>query len=326
MSLKACKECGGQVRVDGSLCPHYEKNKPTMGMNRWVAALVLFGVALLGGLFSTTSSRGSAHYDSSVSARAHVPSDSRRGALSGAKRDLLAAKGGFGAVNASPAAESIASRGPEPVASDGYLNTSALTTHTSSAFNSTGATTLVAFVGTHTVWLSRTVAISGFTDSVGNTWTLLAGPAAFNGARFPLLGAVYYCNSPAMSVSHSVTVTLSNPAPLVVQTYAVSGTDGTSRPLVSAIADPGAGNISTSVASTSISVPAHTLLLSWVKTEGGAAATPGAGWYRDSSVTSHLTPAHVSNVAATSYASSFTLSSANGWQTAIVGLTPRPLN
>ncbi len=320
MSLKACSECGGQVGADARFCPHCKRNKPAKRMSgRFAAVLVFFGIALLGALFS----RGSAHSDYPVPATAPAPPEPKRVAPSEVKRDLSGAQEGFDTVSASLATEPIViNKGPEPIASESYRNSSALITHTSSAFSSTGATTLVGFVGTHNAWLSLEVAISGFTDSVGNRWTPLAGPAVFIGANSPMLGAVYYCNSPATSASHTITVTLSNPAPLVVQVYAVSGTDGTSRPLVSAIADPGDGNTSTSAASTSISVPEHTLLLSWVKTENGAAATPGAGWYRDSSVTRYLAPAHKSNAAAASYASSFTLSSANGWQTAIVGLTP----
>jgi hypothetical protein len=276
---------------------------------RWAAILAIFGMALLGGLLSPRFSRAAGRFLNVVPAPAPVPArlHPKRVALSDVKIDRAWALGGLG---------------PEPVASYGYLNRTPLKAHTSSAIDTTGATTLVAFVGSHQTWLSRTVAIRGITDSLGNTWTLLAGPAEFNGPHFPMMGAVYYCNSPATSLKHTVTVRLSNPSPVVVQVYAVSGTDGTSPPLVSGITDPGVGNISAGVASTAISVPAHTLLLSWVKTEDGAVATPGDGWYGDASLTSHLTPAHKSNVAATSYASSFTLSSANAWQTAIVGLTP----
>jgi hypothetical protein len=302
MLLRVCAECGGQVGAGVNFCPNCEKSKPAKRtMRRLVAILVFFGVVILGGLFPTTSS--SAHAGNPVPA----PLDIKQVALSEVTLDRSWVKG---------------SLGPQPLASEGYMNTSPLTTHTSSGFNSTDATILVAFVATHPLFLSLPVAISGFTDSAGNTWTLLAGPTMFNGANFPLMGAVYYCNSPVTSVSHTVTVTLSNPASLVLHVYAVTGTDGTSRPIVSAITDPGSGSISTRV--TSIPVPAHTLLLSWVKTENGAAAIPGAGWYRDSSATSYLTPAHKSNVDATSYDSSFTLSPANGWLTAIVGLTPAP--
>jgi hypothetical protein len=279
---------------------------------RWAAIFAIFGMAFLGGLFSPKFSRAAGRFLDVVPTLAHGPArlHPKRVALSDLKDvkiDRSWAQGGLG---------------PEPVASYGYLNRTPLPTHTTSAFNTTGATTLVAFVGSHPTWMSLTVTIRSLTDSVGNTWTLLAGPSEFDGEHFQLLGAVYYCNSPATSVKHKVTVSLSNSSPLVVQVYAVSGTDGTSTPLVSGITDPGVWNASTGIASTAISVPAHTLLLSWAKTESGAVATPGDGWYGDVSLTSHLTPAHKSNVAATSYASSFTLSSASAWQTAIVGLAP----
>ena len=64
---------------------------------------------------------------------------------------------------------------------------------------------------------------------------------SFPAARWTLLSAIYYVNSPATSATHTVTVQLSNPAPLVFHVFAVSGSDVTGPPIFSAITDPGAG-------------------------------------------------------------------------------------
>jgi hypothetical protein len=56
------------------------------------------------------------------------------------------------------------------VSSLGYINGTALTTHTSAPFNTTGASTLVAFVSTNTPWLGLPVSISGLSDNLGNNW------------------------------------------------------------------------------------------------------------------------------------------------------------
>ena len=120
---------------------------------------------------------------------------------------------------------------PTIVTSSGYLNGTALTSHTTVPFNSTGATALVAFVSTNTPWNGATVNITGVTDNLGNTWNLLSGPTTWVGSANTLLSAVYYTNAPATSTSDAVTATLSNPAPLVMHVFAVSGSDVTGPPI-----------------------------------------------------------------------------------------------
>ena len=114
---------------------------------------------------------------------------------------------------------------PAVVSSVGYINGSPLTVHTSTAFHSTGASTLVAFVSTNTPWNGLPVSIGSVTDNLGNPWSLLAGPKTFSGSSFTLLSAIYYVNGPATSATHTVTVQLSNPAPLVFHVFALSGSE-----------------------------------------------------------------------------------------------------
>jgi len=211
---------------------------------------------------------------------------------------------------------------PTETGSTGYDNSTALTTHTTGAFNSVGASTLVMFVGSHSPWNGLPVSISGVSDNAGNNWKLLTGPTLWNGETFPMLGALYYTNLPATSSTHTVTVQLSNPAPLVMHIFAVSGSDTSGPPIFSAITDPGAGAISASVTTAPITVPANTLLLSWAKNETGANATAIDGYALDGASTSFLWAESAMANAEGLYTGNFQYDSAIGWQTVVVGLQP----
>jgi hypothetical protein len=236
--------------------------------------------------------------------------------------DAFTFKVNDGTTDSNVATVRITVQGPAVVSSTGYINGTPLTSHTTSAFNSVTATTLVAFVSTNTPWLGLPVSINGLTDNMGNTWNLLTGPTQWAGSSFTLLSAVYYVNVPATSATHTVTANLSNPAPLVMDVFAVSGADVTRPPVVSAITDPGPGGTSTSVVTAPITVSINSLLLSWAKNETGATATALGGFTLDSSFTSFLWPETQTAPSAGSYTGQFQYSQAIGWQTAIVGLQP----
>ncbi len=227
-----------------------------------------------------------------------------------------------GNTNSNTATVSITVRGLAPVivGSVGYINPTPLTAHTSTAFTSTGTSTLVAFVSSHPVWNSLPVSISGLTDNLGNTWNLLTGPALFSGSTFTLMSAIYYVNGPATSAAHTVTVQLTNPAPLVFHVFAVSGSNVTGPPIFSAITDPGVGGTSANVTTASITVPTNSLLLSWVKNETGATATALNGYTLDTQSTSFLWAESQTPISAGSYTGDFQYDSSIAWQTAIVGL------
>ena len=211
---------------------------------------------------------------------------------------------------------------PVIVSSVGYINGTPLTAHTSTTFNSTNASTLVAFVSTNTPWNGLPVGINGLSDNLGNTWTLLTGPTVFSGSTWTLLSSIYYVNSPATSATHTITVQLSNPAPLVFHVFAVSGSDVTGPPIFSAITDPGPGGTSANVTTAPITVPTNSLLLSWVKNETSATATALNGFTLDNQSTSYLWAESQSPISAGSYTGDFQYNSAIGWQTAIVALKP----
>ncbi len=212
---------------------------------------------------------------------------------------------------------------PAKLASTGYSNGTPETSDTTAAFNSSGATTLVAFVSTNDPWLGLSVSISSVTDNVGNTWNVLTGPTEWTGSSGNTLeSAIYYVNTPFTSATHTVTVNLSNPAPLVVNVFAVSKSDITAPPIFSAITNPGTLATSATVTTASISVLANSLLLSWVKNETAATATADTPYILDSSSTSFLWAETQADVTAGSYAGEFLYSTAIGWQAAIVGLQP----
>src|SRR5215475_4822531 len=58
---------------------------------------------------------------------------------------------------------------PAIVSTVGYINGTPLTTHTSNTFNSSNASTLVAFVSTDTPWNGLPISINGISDNVGNS-------------------------------------------------------------------------------------------------------------------------------------------------------------
>jgi hypothetical protein len=222
------------------------------------------------------------------------------------------------------AVQTFAQAPPVIVNSRGYLNGTPLTAHTSAAFNTVGASTLVAFVSTNTPWNGLPVNFNGVSDTAGNSWSVLTGPTTFAGSQFTLLSAIYYVNGPATSANDTITVNLSNPGPLVFHVFAVSGSDITGQPISSAITDPGAGAVSASVATAPIAVAANSLLLSWVKNETGATATALNGYTLDGQQSkSYLWAESQSPVAAGSYSGQFQYDSPIGWQTAIVALQPQ---
>jgi hypothetical protein len=229
-----------------------------------------------------------------------------------------------GVSNSNTATVSITVHGLAPVINStvGYINGTPLTAHISSTFNSTGASTLVAFVSTHPLWNGLPVSLSGLSDNVGNTWTRLTGPTQFVGSTYTLMSSLYYVNSPATSLSHTVTAQLTNPAPLVLHVFAVSQSDTSGAPIFSPITDPGAGGASATVTSAPVTVPINSLLLGWVKNENSATASTANGYALDSQSTSFLWAESQTPISAGSYTGNFQYDSAIGWQTAIVGIKP----
>ncbi|MFL6436450.1 MAG: Ig-like domain-containing protein, partial [Terriglobales bacterium] len=208
------------------------------------------------------------------------------------------------------------------VSSNGYINGTPLTIHTTGAFSSTGASTLITFVSTNSPWNGLPVSISGVSDNLGNNWQVLTGPVALVGGGFPLLSAIYYVNAPATSAQHTITVTLTNGAPLVVHVFAVSGSDITGPPIYAPITDPGQ-NGTTDVMSQAITAPAGSVLLGWAKNQsGGVSATALSGFTLDAQSTDYLWAESQPVLSSGTYTSHFLFSGGTGWQTSVVAVQP----
>lgn len=209
---------------------------------------------------------------------------------------------------------------PALVSARGYINRTPLTSHVTATFSTVGSTTMVAYVSSHPSWNGRSVSIIGLSDNVGNAWKLLEGPTTWVGSTVPLLSAIYYVNAPVTTDAYTLTVKLTNPAPLVVHVIGVSGSDITMPPQHSAIDSLSVGGRSTDVSSEPITVPDHTLLLAWAKNESTATARVLDGYTLDRESTGFLWGEYKPVFLAGSYASHFQYDSAIGHQTAIVAI------
>jgi len=211
------------------------------------------------------------------------------------------------------------------VSSVGYLNGTAVPSHTTTGFNSVGASTLVAFVSTHPTWPQpggQAVSISSFTDNLGNTWTKLAGPTTWVGSVFTMVSAIYYVNAPITSTNHTLSVVLTNPAPLAMHAFAVSNSLVTAAPTATAFANPGTDGTSATVTTAAISVAVNSALMAWTKNETVATATAGAGFTLDPNSQSYLWGESRTVTTAGSDSGQFTYSAPIGWQAAAVAVKP----
>jgi hypothetical protein len=206
------------------------------------------------------------------------------------------------------------------VSSLGYINRKPLTSHVPAPFHSAGASTILAYISSHPSWNGHRVSIVGISDNVGNSWKALEGPTQWEGSTFTLLSAIYYVNAPITSAEHELTIELTNPAPLVVDVIAVSGSDITSPPIHSAIDSMQPGSTSIEVTSSPIAVPDHTLLLAWAKNELGATASALDDYSLDRQSPPFLWGETKAALVAGSYRSHFSYDTAIGYQTAIVGV------
>ncbi len=210
---------------------------------------------------------------------------------------------------------------PTYVAGQQYYNATSGTSFTSSPFNSTGADLLVMFLGCHNH------AVFTITDSFGNTWFPLAGPAYKVGnANFPMEGEFFYAPNATTGTGHTVTVSLSQSEPLVMSISALSG-DNIYSPIDAysfITGDNGtiAKNISSSPLTTS---QPNDLLLGIVKGFGNNTYTAEMGYTTQSASTGLNFSAETGSAANTgSYHSSFTASTSDFWQSVIGAIAPKP--
>ena len=212
---------------------------------------------------------------------------------------------------------------PVYVAGQQYYNATPGTSFTSSPFNSTGADLLVMFLGCH----NNT--IFTITDSYGNTWLPLAGPAFKVGtANYPMEGEFFYVPNARTGAGHTITVNLSQTEPLVMSIAALTG-DNIYSPIDSYSSINGDNGTQTKyVGSPSVATSQpNDLLLGIVKGFGANTYTAGAGFTNQAASTGTNFSAETGAApTAANYNSSFVAANQDFWQSVVAAVAPNPNN
>jgi hypothetical protein len=149
--------------------------------------------------------------------------------------------------------------GPTVQATQGYINPTFLTTHTTAPFDSSGGDLIFVCASSH----------SGVTmtpsDSFNNTWVSATGPTN-TGTGFDLRTQVWYAKNLTVGPRHTFTLNLSALQPLVISVIVVKGSNA-SAPIdaISTVGDDG-GSKTLNVASPNITTTsANDLLIGFTK-------------------------------------------------------------
>ncbi len=214
-----------------------------------------------------------------------------------------------------PTNVSVTDGGPAPViqAVQSYINSTYLTVHTTQPFNSSGGDLIVMFASSHA---GVTMTPS---DAYGNTWVSIAGPTNTT-QGFDLRSQIWYVASPVTGPNETVSVALSAPQSFVMSIFVVKGSNISSPIDAISLIGSDNGTQSQNVASPSINTSIlNDQLLGWVKVSAGATFTSGPGFIQQPGASSNFLDAE-SGIAATAgmYDATFTISSAQTWQSAVV--------
>ena len=210
---------------------------------------------------------------------------------------------------------------PTYVSGQEYYNATPSTSFTSAAFNSSGADLLVMFLGCHN-YTAFTI-----TDSYGNKWLPLAGPALKVGSSsYPMVGEFFYAPNATTGTNHTITVTLSQTEPLVMSITAFSGDDIYSPidAYSSIVGDNGtlAKYIASNAATTT---QPNDLLVGVVKGFDNNTYTAGPGYTSQAAATGlNFSSETQTAPSAGSYSASFTASVGDFWQSVIGAIAPKP--
>jgi hypothetical protein len=215
----------------------------------------------------------------------------------------------------------VGTSAPTYIAGQQYYNATAGTSFTSSSFNSTGADLLVMFLGCHND------TIFTITDSYGNTWLPLAGPAFKVGSGyFPMEGEFFYVPNAKTGTGHTITVGLSQPEPLVMSISAIAGDNIYSPIDAYSFITGDNGTIAEYITSSPLTTfQPNDLLLGIAKGFGNNTYTATAG-YTTQSASTGLNFSAETKIASSpgNYNSSFTASVSDFWQSVIGAIGPKP--
>jgi len=207
--------------------------------------------------------------------------------------------------------------GPVVVATQGYINGTSLTSHTTAAFDSTGGDLMVMCASSH---LGVTMTP---TDSFGNAWISAAGPTNTTTGD-DLRTQVWYARLPTVGPGHTLTISLSVADSLVISVIVVKGSN-TTTPIaaISAIGNDG-GTQSLSVASPNITTATGSnLLIGFAKSAQHTTWTPGTGFTQQAGASSNFLDAET-GLAATpgSYNATFEVAGSTTWQAVVAAVSP----
>jgi uncharacterized protein YciI len=198
-----------------------------------------------------------------------------------------------------------------------YINSTALSTHTTAAFDSTGGNLIVVFASSHA---GVTMTPS---DSFGNTWISAAGPTNTS-QGFDLRSQIWYAKNPTVGPGQTFTLNLSAAQSLVISVFVVKGANSTNPiDVISAIGDD-AGTGTINVTSPTITtVAANDLLLGFAKSSIAETFTSGTGYTPQPAASSDFLDAeNALAIAPGPNNATFVLNLTATWQSAIVAVSP----
>jgi len=209
--------------------------------------------------------------------------------------------------------------GPVVIATQAYINGTSLSSHTTAAFNSSGADLIVISASSHMGVIMTP------SDSFGNAWTSAAGPTNTTMGD-DLLTQVWYARFPTVGAGHTVSIGLSTADSLVISVLVVKGSN-ISTPLaaISAIGDDG-GTQSLDVASPNITTStASNLLIGFAKSGLNTTWTAGTGFTNQNGASSNFLDAETA-LAATpgTYNANFVIAGSTTWQAVVMAVNPSP--
>ncbi len=227
-----------------------------------------------------------------------------------------------GPDNSPPTSPSnLAVTGPVVQNTQGYINTTFLTTHTTAPFDSTGGDLIVVCASSHA---GVTMTPS---DSFNNTWIAAAGPTNTS-TGFDLRTEVWYAKSPTVGPGHTFTLNLSAAESLVISVIVVKGSN-TSSPIdqISAISDDG-GSQSLNVSSPSITTTnSNDLLIGFAKSSVSETFTSGTGYTPQPVASSDFLDAESEAAAMPgTYSATFTINAAATWQDVVAAVSTSAVN
>jgi len=210
--------------------------------------------------------------------------------------------------------------GPTVQATQGYINRTFLTTHTTAPFDSSGGDLIIACASSHA---GVTMTPS---DSFENTWISLAGPTNTT-TGFDLRTQLWYAKRPMVGAGHTFTLNLSAPQSLVVSVFVVKGSN-VSDPIdaISIIGDDG-GSQTLAITSPDITTTnRNDLLLGFAKSAISETWASGSGYTEQGAASSNFLEGEAGWAETPgTYNSTFDIDSPGAWQAVTVAVRP-PIN